>query len=273
MNNVNSDFISKKFDACRKAGRAAFVAYVAAGDPDYKASLGVIDSLVAGGIDILELGVPFSDPLADGEANQLAANRAIESGMNARKTLDLARDVRERYPDLPIVLFTYLNPVAYAGDFEEYCRQAVTSGVNAMLPLDMPPEESAAHRMALDKAGLPLVSLVAPTSSPERIKLLAGYASAFVYYVCREGVTGERTDFAEGVAEQVALIRKSSPLPIVVGFGISTPEQVRAAVKSGPDGVVVGSAIVRKVEALSKGQGTLDGIRSFVAGLAAAMKA
>lgn len=259
--------INAAFKKAASQKRAALVAYVTAGDPDFDTSIKVIDNLLRAGIDILELGVPFSDPLADGEANQLAAVRALNSGMTSMKVLDLAAEIRKKYSELPIVLFTYMNPVAYAGDYHAFCSKAASSGVDAILPLDMPPEEAKDYRQGLDDAGLNIVSLVAPTSDEKRIKILAKYASAFIYYVCREGVTGERKDFAEGVDARVALIKKHTKLPVVVGFGIGTPEHIRAAAGSGVDGVVVGSAIVRKVEALSKGTGTLDDIYSFVKGL------
>jgi tryptophan synthase alpha chain len=262
-----NDLISKAFDKCKAENRAAFVSYVTAGDPDYQSSLELVDVLVKAGIDILEFGVPFSDPLADGEANQLAAVRALDSGMTSWKVLDLCAEVRKKHPDLPIVLFTYLNPVAYSGDFEKFCAKAAESGVSAYLPLDMPPEESADYRAAIDNSGIQIVSLVAPTTSEERIKLLAENSNAFIYYVCREGVTGERSEFASGVSEKIDSIKERTSLPVVVGFGISTPEHMKAAAATGVDGVVVGSAIVRKVEAFSKGEIGIEDIGIFVKSL------
>lgn len=266
MSTANKN-ITAAFKNAAAQKRAAFVAYVTAGDPDFETSLKVIDNLVKAGIDILELGVPFSDPLADGEANQLAAVRALNSGMTSTKVLDLAAEIRKKYRGLPIVLFTYMNPVAYGGDYKAFCSKAALSGVDAVLPLDMPPEEAGDYRKELDDAGLKIVSLVAPTSDEKRIRILAKHANAFIYYVCREGVTGERKDFAEGVDARVALIKKHTKLPVVVGFGIATPEHIKAAAGSGVDGVVVGSAIVRKVEALSQGKGTLEDIYAFVKNL------
>jgi tryptophan synthase alpha chain len=262
-----NDLISKAFERCKAENRAAFVTYVTAGDPDYNTSLELVDSLVKAGIDILEFGVPFSDPLADGEANQLAAARALESGMTPWKVLDLCAEVRKKHPELPIVLFTYLNPVAYSGDFEKFCAKAVESGVNAYLPLDMPPEEASDYRDAIDRAGVKIVSLVAPTTREDRIEVLAKNSNAFIYYVCQEGVTGERTEFASGVSEKIAAIKDKTSLPVVVGFGISTPEHMKAAAATGVEGVVVGSAIVRKVEALSKKEGGIDDIYKFVKSL------
>ena len=279
---MNEDRIRKTFAQCRAGGRAAFIAYVTAGDPDYGTSLKIVDSLVGAGVDILELGVPFADPLADGEANQLAAQRAIASGMTARKVLALSCEVRRRYPSLPLVLFTYLNPVAYSGrkySFDSYCRLAAESGVDAVLPLDLPadahrPAGNVAHpyKDAIFGAGLGLVTLVAPTSTPQRTALLARSATSFVYYVSREGVTGEGKNFKSDFSAKISGIRKNTDLPVVVGFGISEPAHVRAAAATGVDGVVVGSAIVRRIEALSQGRGNLSGLKKFVSELAGAAK-
>jgi tryptophan synthase alpha chain len=265
--------IKDRFTQCAENGRKAFVAYIAAGDPDFEKSLAIVDALVSAGVDIIELGVPFSDPLADGEANQLAATRAIDSGMSAVKVLELAREIRRKHEDLPLVLFTYLNPIAYSAelDFEKFCVESVKSGIDAMLLLDLPPEErdcewapGKSYNASIKNAGLPLVALVAPTTSEERIPLLLESADAFVYYVSREGVTGEGDEFSAGFANSVKAIKRHTNIPVVVGFGISTPDHVRAASSTGVDGVVVGSAIVRRVEAYSKGEATLDDLEKFV---------
>lgn len=269
---MDMDLIQETFKRCEAEKRAAFVAYVTAGDPDFDTSLSIIDSLVAGGIDILELGVPFSDPLADGRANQLAAERALEAGITSWKVLELAAKTREKHPTLPLVLFTYLNPIAYSGDFHDFCKKAVASGVNSVLPLDLPPEEAEDYRRDIDGAGLGVVSLIAPTSPPERVELITKGATSFIYYVCREGVTGQRTEFADGVNEKIDMIKKHTTLPIVVGFGISQPEHVKAAASTGVAGVVVGSAIVNMVEQLSKGETTLDQIQSFVSSMTSALR-
>ncbi len=252
------------FKRCRSQGKAAFVAYVTAGDPDYGKSLKVVDELVRAGIDILELGIPFSDPLADGEANQLAAERAISSGINSQMVLQEACEIRKKNPELPIVLFTYMNPIAYSGNFREFCRKAVKAGVDAILPLDLPPEEDATLRKTINESGLLTVGLIAPNTPKNRIPLLCKNASAFIYYVSREGVTGEGKSFSADFAKSIDEIKRHTRLPVVVGFGISTPEHVKAAASTGVDGIVVGSAIVRKVEALSKNKEKLAGIGKFV---------
>ncbi len=267
------NLIQKTFSGCKSSGRSALVAYITAGDPDFETSMKIADEIIRAGADILELGVPFSDPLADGEANQLAAERAIASGMTPLKVLDLARDIRKIHACTPIVLFTYLNPIAYSGraDFARFCRKAAESGVDAVLPLDLPPEEAAKPYKGgktfgdiFREHGIPLVSIVAPNTSPKRIGKIAAGAGAFIYYVSREGVTGESKTFSANFAEKISEIRKHTPLPVVVGFGISTPEHAKAAAGTGVDGVVVGSAIVRKIEELSKGMGTVRGIGEFV---------
>jgi tryptophan synthase alpha chain len=256
--------INEVFSTSKSQNRAAFVAYITAGDPDFRTSVKIADALADAGVDILELGVPFSDPLADGEANQLAAERALKSGMTSVKVLDQARKIRKKHKALPIVLFTYMNPIAYSGDFKKFCKKAVASGIDAILPLDLPPEEDSEFRKIIDQSGLGVVSLIAPTTPKDRIKILAERAGAFIYYVSREGVTGEGNSFSANFAETIAEIKKYTDLPVVVGFGISTPEHVKAASSTGVDGVVVGSAIVRKVEALANGKGTLKQIKDFV---------
>jgi tryptophan synthase alpha chain len=270
---MKKQLIENAFARCRKEGRAAFVVYITAGDPNYADSLKVADMVAKSGADILELGMPFSDPLADGEANQNSAARALASGINSSKVLDLIKELKELHPELPVVLYTYLNPVAYSGDFAAFCKRAAASGIDALLPLDLPPEESHDYRESIVKSGLGIVSLVAPTTPEGRLDLLASNATSFIYYVSQEGVTGERKEFASGVGKRISLIREHSKLPIVVGFGISTPEHVRKASASGVDGVVVGSAIVRKVESFAKGQTSLEQIGSFVRSLADGLKA
>ncbi len=272
MKKAPKTLLEAAFENCANEGRAAFVAYVAAGDPDFDSSLKIIEKSVASGIDILELGVPFSDPLADGEANQNAAARAIASGMTPKKVLKLSKEVRKLFPELPIVLFTYLNPVAHSGDFKSFCVEAAKSGVDAILPLDLPPEEAKGYRDAIVGAGVGMVSLIAPTTPKQRMEALAKHATSFIYYVSQEGVTGERKEFAKGVGAKIDEIRRHTELPVVVGFGISTPEHVKAAAASGADGVVVGSAIVRKVEAFSQKKGSIAEIAKFVKTLSDALK-
>ncbi|MBN1864982.1 MAG: tryptophan synthase subunit alpha [Victivallales bacterium] len=271
------DIIGSVFAACRDSGRTVFIAYVTAGDPDFATSVKIVEALTEAGVDIIELGLPFSDPLADGEANQLAAARALNAGITPSKVLELACGIRKTNPGLPLVLFTYMNPVSYSSsaDFANFCMQAVDSGINAILPLDLPPEElddkcspGLSYREAMEKAGLPNVSLIAPNTPRERYPLLTSSASSFIYYVSKEGVTGEGATFSAGFADRISAIREVTQLPIVVGFGISTPEHVRSACSTRVDGVVVGSAIVRRIQSLAEGKESIEGIKSFVASLA-----
>ncbi len=233
--------IEKAFQAAKDEGRAAFVSYVCAGDPDFDTSLDVCRTLIEEGTDILELGVPFSDPLADGLTNQLAAERALKSGMTQARVLELVAKIRE-FSEVPVVLYTYYNLV-YSQGVVDFVQRSVKAGVDGILTLDLPPEEAKELNDACSKVDMGTVYIVAPTSPEERIKLICNTASGFVYYVSAEGVTGERKEVAGNLAEKLAMIRKYARTPVVVGFGISQPEHVRAVGKVA-DGVVVGSAIV-----------------------------
>lgn len=233
--------IQQAFDTARGENRAAFVAYVCAGDPDFEVSLEVCRTLIDGGTDILELGVPFSDPLADGLTNQLAAERALKAGMTQEKVFALIRRIRE-FSQVPIVLYTYYNLVFSQG-LEDFARRAVEAGVDGVLTLDLPPEEATDLEAAFAERDLKTVYIVAPTSPESRIKLICSRATGFVYYVTAEGVTGERDQMAANLQEKVAGIREHAHQPVVVGFGISKPEHVRT-VAAVADGVVVGSALV-----------------------------
>lgn len=237
--------ITAKFDALRAAGRKGFVAYIAAGDPSLAQTVEIALALEKAGADILELGVPFSDPLADGAVNQQAANRALLAGTTVPRMLEMVRDLRLR-SQIPLVIFTYLNPI-YAFGFERFLREAQAAGIDGVLFLDLPPDEVSHHaELAAGGEGLAMIRLVAPTTPPERIGQIAETGSGFLYVVSREGVTGEQTALASGVGAQVAAIRAQTALPLALGFGISTPEQVRAAAEHA-DAVVVGSAIVKRI--------------------------
>jgi tryptophan synthase alpha chain len=240
------DRLAQTFARCKAEGRPAFVSYVCAGDPDLETSRAVLLSLARNGADVLEVGVPFSDPLADGLTNQLASQRALEAGMDGAKLLDLLRGVRAG-TDLPIVLYCYYNLLFSAG-LEDYCRKVREAGADGLLVLDCPPEEAGDLIAASRKHGLANVFIVAPTTPPARIALIAKHASGFIYYVSREGVTGERSELAANLSASVAEIRKHTALPVCVGFGVSKPEHVRAIAQVA-DGVVVGSALVNVIAA------------------------
>jgi tryptophan synthase alpha chain len=236
-----SQRIAKAFAQARSENRACFVAYLCAGDPDFETSLEACRAVIESGADILELGVPFSDPLADGLTNQLAAQRALESGMTAARVLELVAAVRT-FSEIPIVFYTYYNLV-FAQGSAGYAKAAQAAGVDALLTLDLPPEEAEEHLAACSAEGLETVFIVAPTTPDARLPIICKATTGFVYYVSREGVTGERASMAEGIGARVAAIRTHTQLPVVVGFGISTAEHVRA-ISEVADGVVVGSALV-----------------------------
>ncbi len=235
--------INAAFAGLRATGKKAFVAYIAAGDPSLDRSLEIVRTLVACGVDIIELGLPFSDPLADGIVNQMAAGRALAAGATTAGVLELVRRIRAE-SQVPLVLFTYLNPV-YAYGFEKFHADAAAAGADGVLLLDLPPDEDGLNAELTAGPGMHRIRLIAPTTPPDRMKQLAAASQGFIYYISREGVTGAQTTLATNIASQVAEIKSGGgTVPVCVGFGISTPEQARAVAESA-DGVVVGSAIVR----------------------------
>lgn len=237
--------IQNTFEQGRASNRARFVSYICAGDPDFDTSLEVARTLIETGTDILELGVPFSDPLADGLTNQLAAERALASGMTHARVLDLVREIR-KFSQVPIVFYTYYN-LAYRHGLEVYARQAKEAGVDGILILDLPPEEADEWLVEAGKADIKTVFILSPTTPRERVSKIARVTTGFLYYVSREGVTGERNDLVEGIGEKVAMIREETDTPLVVGFGISQPGHV-ATISKIADGVVVGSALVNCIQ-------------------------
>jgi len=256
------------FASLRERNEKAFVAYVAAGDPDFDRSLKILDALAAAGADVLELGVPFSDPLADGIVNQLAADRALKAGMNTRRVLDLVRAFRQSH-DTPVVLFTYLNPV-YTYGYEDFHRDAAAAGVDGMLLLDLPPDEAARNTELARSEGLHQIRLIAPTTPPERAARIAASATGFIYALSRTGVTGTQGGGpSEHIAGLVAAIKAHTNTPVCVGFGISTPQQA-ATVAASADGVIVGSALVKQVELHP--DRAAQAVRDFAAPLIAATK-
>lgn len=240
--------IDQTFERLRSEDRAGFVAYTCGGDPDHERSLAVLDGLVGAGVDVLEIGVPFSDPLADGIVNQMAAERALKAGATLDSTLRLVASFRERHADIPVVLFTYLNPI-YTHGFEKFQHEALDAGADAVLFLDLPPDEALLNDdlQVADGRKLQSIRLIAPTTPPERARKLASDAEGFIYYVSREGVTGAQSSLAVDLADKVSALKAVTEVPIAVGFGISNADQA-AEVARAADAVVVGSAIVRTVE-------------------------
>jgi tryptophan synthase alpha chain len=234
--------IDDVFSVLRAEGRTGLVTYVTAGDPDLARSAEILVALDRGGADILEVGVPFSDPLADGPVIQRASERAIAGGMTLARTFGLIAGVRGRV-QAPIVLFSYANPIFRMG-LSAFAGRAAEAGVAAVLVLDWPPEEGRDLRAAFGAAGLDVIYLVSPTTSPERIRVMAEYGSGFLYAISRLGVTGARQELASGIGQIVQRIRSVSGLPIAVGFGISQPEHVREVGRVA-EAAVVGSALVQ----------------------------
>ena len=239
------DRIADSFARARREGRAAFVAYLCAGDPDFATSLAVCRAALEAGVDVLELGVAFSDPLADGLTNQLAAQRALESGMTPTRTLELVREIR-KFSQVPIVFYTYYNLV-FANGVAATVRAMKEAGVDGLLTLDLPPEEAGEVQAACRANDIKTVFIVAPTTPESRLPAIAAAATGFIYYVSREGVTGVQSKLAGNIPEAVAAIKRHTPLPVVVGFVISTAAQVRE-VGAAADGVVVGSALVNVIK-------------------------
>ncbi len=234
--------LAAAFGRAKAEGRPALVAYVIPGFPGREESVEVLDALVAGGADVMEVGIPFSDPLADGATIQKAAFQALAAGTTPAYCLDFAREARKRHPELPLVFMTYLNPVLAYG-LEAFAVDAAKAGADGAILVDLPVEEADDARRAFSGSGLDLVCLVAPTSSDERIRLIASKASGFIYCVSVAGVTGARSDLSKELPELVARVRDCTNLPVAVGFGVSRREHVEA-LSSIADGVVVGSAFV-----------------------------
>lgn len=266
---MNSKRIARRFQDLARRGEKGFVVYLTAGDPSFEATLEVAHALEEAGMDILELGIPFSDPLADGPTIQAAAGRALAAGMTVPRVLELVRRFRER-SEVPIVLFTYLNPI-YTYGFEKFLADAADAGADGLLILDLPPDEAQRNAELTAAGGLDPIRLIAPTTPPARMAEIAATGGGFIYYVSREGVTGEQTTLSDSIGSQVAEIRKYTSLPIAVGFGISTPDQ-SAAVAAQADAAVVGSAIVRRIAENASAPDLPKRIADFVRPLAQAAR-
>lgn len=239
--------IDARFAALKVEGRAAFVAYVMAGDPDAATAARILKGLPGAGADLIELGFPFSDPMAEGPPIQRAAQRALAKGMTLAGTLDLVRGFRDHDTTTPLILMGYMNPLVTWG-FEAFANAAADAGVDGLIVVDCPPEEAGPLADALDAAGVSLIRLATPTTDDARLKVVVRRTSGFVYYVSVAGVTGVKEADAAAVAPHVERVRKASGLPVAVGFGIKTPERA-SAIGRVSDAVVVGSALVDEVAA------------------------
>jgi len=237
--------IEQTFKELKERNEKALVAYITAGDPSLEKTGEIILGLADAGVDILEVGVPFSDPVADGPVIQAAARRSLQRGTNMTGILDMIESLRDM-TDIPIVLFGYYNPV-FTYEPGQFAKRAKGAGIDGILVVDLPPEESAELRKYTDRAGIDFISLVAPTTSAGRVKMISEDATGFLYYVSITGVTGTEKPLASRVREDIASIRRITTMPVVAGFGISTPKQA-AEIAPLADGIVVGSAIVRLIQ-------------------------
>ncbi len=261
--------IVERFASLKHEGKKGFIVYIGAGDPNLKMTRELAIRFAQAGVDVLELGVPFSDPLADGLVNQLAAQRGLEAGATPPKVLETVAAIR-RESQIPVVLYIYFNLIHRYG-LEKFIQEAAKAGVDGLLVLDLPPEESAAYEDLMQKTGLCNIYLVAPTTPDERIELIVKRAKGFVYYVSREGVTGMQTKVADTIADMLAKIRSHTSLPVAVGFGISTPEQAKQVAQAA-EAVVVGSAVVNQIAQHGKAADLVDKVSTFVKALATAVK-
>jgi tryptophan synthase alpha chain len=236
--------IEKRFSELRKKGEKALVAYLTAGYPDLEATRDIILALDRAGVDVLELGIPFSDPTADGPIIQASSHAALKNGVNIARILDLVSNLRGS-TEMPVILFSYYNPIFVFGA-ERFTRQAAAAGADGVLVVDLPVEEAEELKKSTDEAGLDFITLIAPTTGSSRAKKMVKGASGFIYYISLTGVTGTGSPVLEEIRDRVAFIRQISDLPVVAGFGITNPSQARE-IAPAADGVVVGSAFVRLI--------------------------
>ncbi len=267
--------IDARFAALRQEGRAGLVTFLTAGDPDLETSARILQGLPAAGADVIELGMPFSDPMADGPAIQASSQRALAAGMTLRKTLALVRGFRETDTTTPIVLMGYYNPI-YVYPTESFLDDARDAGVDGLIVVDVPPEADDEVCLPARDRGIAFIRLATPTTDARRLPQVVANASGFVYYVSITGITGAAAPVASDVHAQVERIKSHTHLPVAVGFGVRTPEQVRD-IGRGADGVVVGSALVTKLkESLgpddTAGPGTVSGVLDLVKSLSQALR-
>jgi tryptophan synthase alpha chain len=265
--------ITGRFAELRRAGRAAFIPFITAGDPDAETSFAILEKLPAAGADLIELGVPFSDPMADGPAIQASSQRAIAGGMTLAKVLDIVRRFRVKDSATPLVLMGYYNPV-HAYGTARFAKDAAKAGVDGLITVDLPPEEDAVLRVPAAAQQLDIIRLATPTTDEHRLDIILGAAGGFLYYVSVAGVTGTKSFTSEDARKALALLKSRSALPCAVGFGIRTPEQA-AEIAQFADGAVVGSAIVERIagglQNHARRAAIVNDVTDFCAALAAAV--
>jgi len=261
--------IERKFSDLKKREEKALVAYLTAGDPNLEKTKEIILGLDAAGADVLEIGVPFSDPTADGPIIQAASRRALENGATLSNILDMIESVR-KFSDIPIVLFGYYNPILIYGN-EGFAKRAKASGVDGILVVDLPPEESAELRRYTDRSGIDFISLIAPTTPSDRIRKISQNARGFLYYISITGITGTARPQVSDIKNEMKRIRGITTLPVVVGFGISTREQA-GELAPYADGIVIGSAFVRLIEENSDKNNLVNIVSSYAKDIKAVIR-
>lgn len=261
--------IEAVFEKTRAANRAALIPFIMGYDPDRETMQAVLDALPGAGADIIEIGIPFSDPMADGPVIQAAGLRALAAGAKLAGILQLVREFRRTHAEVPVILMGYFNPIYHYGN-ERFCEDAAEAGVDGLILVDLPPEEEQEMTPHMEKAGLKLIRLAAPTSGEERLKLLADSASGFIYYISVLGITGAKSADADALRQQIQALRRHTELPVAVGFGIKTPEQAKA-MSGFADAVVVGSALVDSIAQSAGKDAKVETARSFVKALAAGL--
>lgn len=260
--------IGAKFASLKSSGKKAFVSYIMAGDPDMETSLAVMKGLPAAGVDVIELGMPFTDPMADGPTIQLAGQRALEGGQTLELTLQMVREFRKENDTTPIVMMGYYNPI-YSRGVDRFLSDAKAAGIDGLIVVDLPPEEDSELCLPAQAAGLNFIRLATPTTDAKRLPKVLENTSGFVYYVSVTGITGAAAAQAAEVGPEVARIKQSTDLPVIVGFGITTPEAAQA-IASVADGCVVGSAIVKDIGAGKPVGEVLANVAALAAGAHAA---
>ncbi|VAW20545.1 Tryptophan synthase alpha chain [hydrothermal vent metagenome] len=268
---MNQERISARFAKCAAENRPALVTFVTAGDPDIKTSQEIINGLPAAGADLIEMGMPFSDPMADGPAIQMAGHRALRAGHNTKKTLEMVRNFRLKDQQTPIILMGYYNPI-YIYGVQEFIDDALAAGVDGLIIVDLPPEEDAELCLPAIGAGLNFIRLTTPTTDDERLPVVLKNASGFIYYVSMTGITGAALTNHEAVGKAVKRIKSHTKLPVAVGFGIKTATDA-ALIGRVADGIVVGSALINALSATLKndqaGENSVAAVHDLVASLAA----
>jgi tryptophan synthase alpha chain len=262
--------IAERFASLRARGERALVPFLTAGDPDLASTQSLVLALAQAGADLIEIGIPFSDPLGDGPVIQRASERALRSGTSLRRVLELVKTLRPQL-EIPLVLMGYTNPILAMGE-ASFAEAAAAVGVDGVIVVDLPPEEGEELLAALGRAGVDPVLLAAPTTQPQRLAMLAERTRGFLYYVSLTGVTGARSQLAGGIEESVRRIRATSQVPVCVGFGVSTPEHAREVGRFA-DGVAVGSALIEVIQRAGSGPAALDAAAHFVADLKAPLRA